>query len=96
MLAEIGPESDIVSELVAKGEIELGLVVITQIITTPGVELVGPLPPELQSYVMFTAGISANSKDQEAALQLIQFLTSPKAIPVIKAQGMELAARIIP
>jgi len=84
------PESDIVSELVAKGEIELGLVVITQILTTPGVELVGPLPPELQSYVMFTAGISTNSKDQEAARQLIQFLSSPKAIPVIKAQGMEI------
>jgi hypothetical protein len=36
------PESDIVSELVAKGEVELGMVVITQILTTPGVELVGP------------------------------------------------------
>ena len=37
----VRPESDIVSELVAKGEVELGLVVITQILTTPGVELVG-------------------------------------------------------
>ena len=43
------PESDIVSELVARGEIELGMTVITQILTTPGVELVGPLPPEIQS-----------------------------------------------
>lgn len=83
------PDSDIVSELVAKGEIELGMVVITQILTTPGVELVGPLPPELQSYVMFTAGISANSKDEKAARQLIQFFTSPRAVTVIKAQGME-------
>ena len=39
------PESDIVSELVAKGEVELGMTVITQILTTPGVDLVGPLPP---------------------------------------------------
>src|SRR6266576_811309 len=38
------PDTDIVSELVAKGEIELGMVVITQIMTTPGVELVGPRP----------------------------------------------------
>jgi hypothetical protein len=36
------------------------MVVITQILTTPGVKLVGPLPPEIQSYVTFTAGISAN------------------------------------
>ncbi len=83
------PESDIVSELVAQGEVELGMVVITQILTTPGVELVGPLPPEIQSYVTFTAGISANSKVPEAARQLIKFLTGPTATPVIKAQGME-------
>ena len=83
------PESDIVSELVAKGEVELGMVVITQILTTPGVELVGPLPPEIQSYVAFTAGISANSRAPEAARDLIKFLTGPVAAPVIKAQGME-------
>ena len=87
----VRPESDIVSELVAKGEVELGLVVITQILTTPGVELVGPLPPRIQSYVMFTAGVSTHSKEPEASRQLIQFLTSQRAISVIKAQGMEPA-----
>jgi molybdate transport system substrate-binding protein len=90
------PESDIVSELVAKGEVELGMVVITQILTTPGVELVGPLPPEIQSYVAFTAGISASSRALEAARDLIKFLTGPVAAPVIKAQGMEPAQSIAP
>jgi molybdate transport system substrate-binding protein len=85
------PTSDIVSELVAKGEIELGVAVITQILTTPGVELVGPLPPEIQFYTTFTAGVSVNSKAPEAARELIKFLTGPTAIPVIKAQGMEPA-----
>ena len=61
------PESDSVSELVAKGEVELGIVVITQILTTPGVDLVGPLPPEIQSNVVFTAGVSANSRVPDAA-----------------------------
>ena len=83
------PETDIVSELVAKGEVELGMVVITQILTTPGVELVGPLPPEIQSHVAFAAGVGANSKAPDAAMQLIEFLTGPVAIPVIRAQGME-------
>ena len=85
------PESDIVSELVATGEVELGIVVSTQILTTPGVSLVGPLPPEIQSYVVFTAGVGANSKVPDAAKQLIKFLTGPTAIPVIKTQGMEPA-----
>lgn len=85
------PETDVVSELVAKGEVELGIVVITQILTTPGVELVGPLPAEIQSYVSFAAGISASSKEPEAAKDLIKFLTGPIAVAVIKAQGMEPA-----
>lgn len=83
------PDTDIVSELVAKGELELGIVVITQILTTPGVELVGPLPPEIQFYVEFAAGVSANSKAPDAARALIKFLTAPTAIPVIRSQGME-------
>jgi molybdate transport system substrate-binding protein len=83
------PETDIVSELVVKGEIELGMVVITQIMTTPGVELVGPIPQELQSYVRWSGGVSVNSAAPEVAMELIRFLTSPKALPVIKAQGME-------
>jgi molybdate transport system substrate-binding protein len=85
------PESDIVSELVAKGEVELGMTVITQILTTPGVDLVGPLPPEVQSYVTFAAGVSSHSKAPDAARQLINFLTGPRATAVIKAQGMEPA-----
>jgi molybdate transport system substrate-binding protein len=83
------PESDIVSELVAKGEIELGMTVITQILTTSGVDLVGPLPPEVQSYVTFAAGVSSHSTEPDAARQLIKFLTTPAAVAVIKAQGME-------
>ncbi len=83
------PESDIVSELVAKGEVELGMVVVTQILTTPGVTLVGLLPPELQSYVVFAAGVSTNSRASSAAKDLIKFLTGPSAITVMKSQGME-------
>jgi len=85
------PESDIVSELVAKGEVELGMVVITQILTTPGVELVGPLPPEIQSYVVFTGAIATTSRAPEAARELMKFLTGATAAPVIRAQGMEPA-----
>ena len=83
------PESDIVSELVAKGEVELGIVVITQILTTPGVELVGPLPAGVQSYVTFTGAVSATSKAPEAARKLITFLTGATARPVMRKQGME-------
>jgi molybdate transport system substrate-binding protein len=83
------PDSDIVSELVAKGEVELGMTVITQILTTPGVDLVGPLPNEVQSYVTFVAAVGRASNVKDAANDLIEFLKGPRAIAVMKAQGME-------
>ena len=82
------PETDIVSELVSRGEIELGIVVITQILTTDGVALAGPLPSEIQSYITFTAGISAESKSIDAAKELLKVLKSPAAIDVMRSQGM--------
>lgn len=83
------PDSDIVSELVARGDVELGLVVITQILTTRGVDLVGPLPASIQSYITFTAGISSTSTARNGAKQLIEFLTGPTATRMIRVQGME-------
>ena len=83
------PETDIVSELVSRGTIELGIVVITQILTTDGVSLAGPLPSEIQSYITFTGGISAESKSIDAAKELMAVLKSPTAIRVMRAQGME-------
>jgi molybdate transport system substrate-binding protein len=85
----VRPESDTVSELVAKGEVELGLVVITQILTTMGVELVGPLPAEVQSYIVFAAGVSSDSRAPTAAKELLRFLKGPRAASVMRSQGME-------
>jgi molybdate transport system substrate-binding protein len=85
----VRPDSDIVSELVAKGEVELGMTVITQILTTKGVDLVGPLPTEIQSYITFVAGVGSQSRAPKAANELIAFLGGAKATAVIIAQGME-------
>lgn len=83
------PKTDLSSELVAKGEVELGLVPITQTFTTPGVELAGPLPPEIQFYTAFGGAISANSRSRDAAAELLKFLKGSSALRVIKEQGME-------
>ena len=57
--------------------------------TTPGVELVGPIPHELQSYVRWSGAVGANAAAPQVARDLLKFLTGPTAIPVLKAQGME-------
>jgi molybdate transport system substrate-binding protein len=85
----IRPEHDVVSILTAKGDVELGIAIITQIVTTEGVELVGPLPPEIQAHFRFAGAVSTTSKVPEEAERLMKFLTGPAATPVIRSQGME-------
>jgi len=64
------------------------IVVVTQILTTPGVELVGPLPPEIKITTSFAGAVSANSTSPDTALALLKFLRSEEAIKVIRSQGM--------
>ena len=84
----VKPETESVSEAVAAGDVELGLIVIPNILSVPGAQLVGPIPEEIQSYIVFTAAVAANSPNQQAARDLIAFLKSPAAIAAIKAKGM--------
>jgi molybdate transport system substrate-binding protein len=76
-----------IAKAVASGDAELGVFLINVLIA-PGVELVGPLPAELQQDLVFTASIAAASKQSEAANALISFLLTPEAAAVIKAKGM--------
>lgn len=71
------------------GEVEIVIAVVPGIVAAPGVELVGSFPSELQIYVIFAAGVSTGANEPGAAQALIKFLTSPAAVAVIKAKGME-------
>lgn len=84
----VKPDTESVSEKVAAGEVELGLIVIPNILSVPGAQLVGPIPEEVQSYIVFTAAVAVNSTNQEGARDLEAFLRSPAAIATIKAKGM--------
>ncbi len=76
---------------VVKGEAEM--VVGTTSAIMDGVELVGPIPNELQHWTTFTAGVAAASTDATAAQALVRFLTAPGAVAAIKAKGMEPLGR---
>jgi molybdate transport system substrate-binding protein len=74
---------------VAKGDVAVGLGPISEILPTAGAQLAGPFPADVQSYLVFTAGVSSVSQSADAARALIKFLTAPSVAPVLKAKGME-------
>lgn len=74
---------------VAKGDAELGFSVISEILGVEGADFAGPLPPELQVYLVFPAAVSVNARSPDAAESFIRFMTTPAAASVIRAQGME-------
>ena len=78
-----------VADLVASGEAEVGVHVISEIVPVKGAVLVGPLPTEIQTTTTYVGGVGTASANAEAAKALIQFIVGPASIPVLKAKGME-------
>lgn len=76
-----------VVKAVAGGEADLAVHVMPGILAERGVEMVGPVPAEVQSYIELTAGLHAASKEPGAGKRLITFLTSESAVSVIRAKG---------
>lgn len=72
---------------VAKGDIEIGLGQISEILANKDVTLVGPFPAEIQGAVMFSAAVHSVAKDKAAAAALIETLTTPAAKAKFKAVG---------
>lgn len=82
-----------VMEAVAQGGAELTVITVPNILGTPGVELAGLLPVELQNYIVFTAAVGSKAQDAEAAIALIKFLAGAGATAVLESKGMERVSR---
>jgi molybdate transport system substrate-binding protein len=79
----------VVGELVAAGEAEIGVQQIPELAAVPGVEVIGPLPGDLQVITVFSAALDANAKDNEAAKAFLKFISAPAAAAAYKAKGLD-------
>ena len=84
-----GGTADMVSAIVARGDAEIGLQQIPEIMSVAGVDLVGPLPDELQTVTVYTAGVPNSAGRADAAAALVKFLTAPAAALIYKAKGLD-------
>ena len=78
-----------VGEIVARGDAEIGFQQISELRPVAGIDIVGPLPDELQKITVFSAGIAAVSREPDAGKALIKFLASPEARDTLVKSGLD-------
>lgn len=78
-----------VGEVVARGEAEIGLHQMSELLPIKGIEIVGPLPPGLQQVTLFSGGVVRASTNPAAAAALVKFLTAPAVLPVLARHGLD-------
>ena len=87
--ADLAADGATAAQKVASGQVDLGALLINEIMAQPGVEVAGPLPAELQTYTAFSSGVATASKNAAAAKALVDHLRSPDARAAFKAKGQE-------
>jgi molybdate transport system substrate-binding protein len=87
-LSQGGP-GGLAGDIVARGDAEIAMQQLSELAAVSGVDVVGPLPGDLQNVIVLAAGIMVNAKQPEAGKALIKFLTTPVSVSVIKAKGLE-------
>jgi molybdate transport system substrate-binding protein len=83
------PPGVAVGDLIARGETEIGFQQVSELLPIAGIDFLGPLPPDIQQFTVFSAGIHVAAKEPVAAKALVQFLSSPASALVIRKKGME-------
>jgi molybdate transport system substrate-binding protein len=83
------PEGGAVGPLVARGEAEMAVQQIPELMAVKEIQYVGPLPKELQTATVFTTGVTTDARQPEAAKALLDFLTTPAAVRAFTAKGLE-------
>jgi molybdate transport system substrate-binding protein len=79
-------------EAVARGEAELAVQQISELMQVPGLDIVGPLPSGAESITVFSAGVFSASRDVNAARDLVAALRSPEAVKALEAAGLQRPA----
>ena len=84
-----GGPAGLIGNYLVRNEVEVGIQQLPELMAVPDIDIVGPLPPDIQNMTVFSAGLSTAAKNTDGAKALIQFLATPAARAVIKSKGLE-------
>jgi molybdate transport system substrate-binding protein len=84
-----GGPAGLIGNFLLRKEVEVGIQQLPELMAVPGIDIVGPLPPDIQNITVFSAGLSTAAKNADGARAVIKFLTAPAARAVIQSKGLE-------
>jgi molybdate transport system substrate-binding protein len=84
-----GGPAGLIGNFLLRKEVEVGVQQMPELMAVPGIDIVGPLPPDIQNMTVFSVGLSTAAKNAEGGRALIKFLATPQAAAAMKAKGME-------
>jgi len=84
-----GGPAGLIGNFLLRQEVEIGIQQMPELMAVPGIDIVGPLPPEIQSMTVFSVGLSTTANNADGGRALIKFLATPAAARVMKKNGME-------
>lgn len=82
-------EQGLTAERLISGEADLAVQQISELKQVEGIQVIGPVPYDLQTPAVFSAGRMVNAKQAEAAEALLRYLASPDVVPVLRQSGLE-------
>jgi len=85
------PPGTAVGPLVASGQVEIGFQQMSELLPTAGIDILGPLPAEIQTITTFSGGGHAAAREADAARAWLAFLTAPQSAAVLRKHGMDPA-----
>ena len=85
------PSGGTIGTIVASGDAEIGFQQVSELVHIPGIDYIGPLPPDIQCVTVFSCGLQTGASEPEAAKALMAFLTTPAAKNVMTKHGLEKA-----
>ena len=83
------PPGVLVATLLARGDVDIGFQQLSELMNVPGVDVIGPLPPEIQDVTIFAGAVCTSSSQFAATFELLEFCASPQSEETKRRHGME-------